>query len=401
MNKPSSTISPEDNRKVFEILGRHKQSVSTAVVQLFEATDTSPRSWKLVVTGVACFVRDSAQRGFYIQVVDMDNDQIVWEQALHPKLKYNASCDWFHTFEIDNGMIGISFADDQEAVDFKAAVAERIEKRRARAEQRRLVEMRKHNESQIQASNAQPTNYSPFSFRKWLTGDMSPAKRVIGNPVAGSFVHVTGIKPSGQGLQMIDNTGKIDPKLKEFLRVAGLSESILQDPNKTDEIIDFVNNNGDKICATLQRKPKVNPRISQPNYPPKPTLNRLPSRPAVPPPPPSLPPPTPPPPPPPPPINERTVLAKNKETEHFFKIPNAPVEDQTVSLMDAIREAGGNKGDFLRPVPREEINQAPKLKAEDGSLTDILKIALERMAHAKVTEDTSSDNDSDWSKEDC
>ena len=166
MNKSSSIISPEDNRKVFELLGRNRQSVSTAVVKLFEATDSAPRSWKLVVTGVACFIKDSAQRGFYIQVVDVDNETIVWEQPLHPRLNYNASCDWFHTFEIDDGMIGISFADDQEAIEFKAAVTERIEKRRARRERRSLIEVRTHNESEVQTSDTRRASYSAFSMLK-------------------------------------------------------------------------------------------------------------------------------------------------------------------------------------------------------------------------------------------
>ena len=68
MNKPSGKISPEENHKVFDMLGERRQSLSTAVVQLFIANNTTPRSWQLVVTGVACFVKDSIRRGFYIQV---------------------------------------------------------------------------------------------------------------------------------------------------------------------------------------------------------------------------------------------------------------------------------------------------------------------------------------------
>ena len=67
MNKPSGRISPEENHRVFEMLGERRQSLSTAVVQLLIASQ-SPTSWQVVVTGVACFVKDSVRRGFFIQV---------------------------------------------------------------------------------------------------------------------------------------------------------------------------------------------------------------------------------------------------------------------------------------------------------------------------------------------
>lgn len=68
-NKPSGKISPQENHKVFEMLGERRQSLCTAVVQLLIATKSPPRSWQLVVTGVACFVKDSVRRGFFIQVL--------------------------------------------------------------------------------------------------------------------------------------------------------------------------------------------------------------------------------------------------------------------------------------------------------------------------------------------
>ena len=68
MNKPSGRISPEENHKVFEMLGDRRQSLSTAVVQLLIASQSPSRMWQVVVTGVACFVKDSVRRGYFIQV---------------------------------------------------------------------------------------------------------------------------------------------------------------------------------------------------------------------------------------------------------------------------------------------------------------------------------------------
>lgn len=68
MNKPSGKISPEENNKVFQMLGDRRQSLSTAVVQLLLANQGPTRQWQLVVTGIACFVKDSVRRGYFIQV---------------------------------------------------------------------------------------------------------------------------------------------------------------------------------------------------------------------------------------------------------------------------------------------------------------------------------------------
>ena len=125
MNKPSGKISPEENHRVFEMLGERRQSLSTAVIQLFIATNSYPRNWQLVVTGVACFVKDSVRRGYYIQVFDMDNRQRIWEQELYNEMIYKSPCNWFHTFEGDSAMVGLSFVDNTEAEQFKAVVTER------------------------------------------------------------------------------------------------------------------------------------------------------------------------------------------------------------------------------------------------------------------------------------
>ena len=161
MNAPSGKISPEENHSVFEMLGDRRQSLSTAVIQLFIATNSYPRNWQLVVTGVACFVKDSVRRGYYIQVqdclkgssvcsqylyifismfqtiivstslgllmqvFDMDNRQRIWEQELYNEMIYKTPHDWFHTFEGDSAMIGLSFVDNREADDFKGVVTER------------------------------------------------------------------------------------------------------------------------------------------------------------------------------------------------------------------------------------------------------------------------------------
>lgn len=146
MNKPSGKISPEENNKVFQMLGDRRQSLSTAVVQLLLANQGPTRQWQLVVTGIACFVKDSVRRGYFIQVFDMDNCQRIWEQELYNEMIYKNPTSTFHTFEGDSTTVGLSFADNREAEEFKAAVIERLEKLKSRAERRKHgVENKKYS----------------------------------------------------------------------------------------------------------------------------------------------------------------------------------------------------------------------------------------------------------------
>ena len=70
MQKMNSSrhLSSRENHQLIEMLGPRKESLSTAIVQLLFGTTTRPFTWQVKITGVACFVRDSDRRGFFIEV---------------------------------------------------------------------------------------------------------------------------------------------------------------------------------------------------------------------------------------------------------------------------------------------------------------------------------------------
>ena len=44
----------------------------------------------------------------------MSTDSLqVWEQELYLELQYRAPLPWFHTFEAEHSMAGLSFADER------------------------------------------------------------------------------------------------------------------------------------------------------------------------------------------------------------------------------------------------------------------------------------------------
>ncbi len=57
-----------------------------------------------------------------LQAYDMDQRQQVWEQELYNEMVYQPRYKWFHSFEADEHVAGICFADEHEADDFLDAV---------------------------------------------------------------------------------------------------------------------------------------------------------------------------------------------------------------------------------------------------------------------------------------
>ena len=147
------------------------------------------------------------------------------------------------------------------------------------------IDAKRENARERKTSNARE-KYFTLGRGKKSKDKQKLTKLDIGTPSVESFVHVTGVKPSTQGFQMVDNTDQINPLLRDFLQVAGLSESILSNPQQKEEIYRFIeDNNALEIMKKEHRrkttkghhtqKPKVAPKPSiklatTPSFPPPP-----------------------------------------------------------------------------------------------------------------------------------
>ena len=70
MGTSSKHLTDQENLDLQQkVFGPREENLSTAVVQLLFATNTRPSKWQVKITGVACFVKDSDRRGFYIEVI--------------------------------------------------------------------------------------------------------------------------------------------------------------------------------------------------------------------------------------------------------------------------------------------------------------------------------------------
>lgn len=359
----------------------------------------------------------------------------------------------------------------------------RLEKRRTRIQQRRMsqnVNNRIDNSNYNKSQNTSKVGPTPiivhdisldakredtrerkisnarekyFTIGRKKTKDKQKLTKLdIGTP--SSFVHVTGVKPSTQGFQMVDNTDQIDPLLREFLQVAGLSESILSNPQQKEEIYKFVEDN--KVLESMEQnnkrkttkinstqKPKVAPKPSikvqtTPSFPPPPPPIEKSYRMPVPapsniqdrtyagdfpPPPPSVGqrigtdsslqshpkvssgvPPPPPPPPPPMPSNSTEIKPSIPTNSNKGSMNGGGNGNAKTDLMEAIRKRGGVQGGGLKHVDennKSSTNNSAPLAG--GSLVNVLQGALSAIKTANQSDSSGDDSSSedDWSEEDC
>eukprot|EP00090_Calanus_glacialis_P008398 TRINITY_DN16726_c0_g1_i1.p1 TRINITY_DN16726_c0_g1~~TRINITY_DN16726_c0_g1_i1.p1 ORF type:complete len:512 (-),score=159.48 TRINITY_DN16726_c0_g1_i1:55-1590(-) len=241
-NAPSGLLSPEENRKIWDILQqshRKNQALAIAVVKLYLSDPIeNHKVWVERVAGAACFTKDYGRKSYYIQIFDMQYHQQVWEQEIYLEMAYRAPQTWFHNFEAENSMAGLSFADEREGQNFLAVIQGKIDQRRAK----KLPSVPQISQGHIQSSQALVTprlqkvstpvvevqTSSPKMSKTKKKDSRKLSKLEISGPDTSSFVHVTGVKSDGiGGMRMVDNSHLIDPVLKKYLTIAGIDASSL------------------------------------------------------------------------------------------------------------------------------------------------------------------------------
>ncbi|XP_066065274.1 LOW QUALITY PROTEIN: actin nucleation-promoting factor WAS-like [Chamaea fasciata] len=146
-NVPSELLEEQENLRIFELLGRKCVTLVTAVVQLVVAEPggvpggpggVPGGSWNLRGCGVACLVRDSPRRSYFIRIFRLPAGVLWWEQELQGGMGYKTPTPFFHTFISHEGWAGLNFASEAEAATFEERVQERLRRRQQRAEKQPL-----------------------------------------------------------------------------------------------------------------------------------------------------------------------------------------------------------------------------------------------------------------------
>ncbi|CAG0915759.1 unnamed protein product [Notodromas monacha] len=261
------------------------KSLASAVVQVFVA---SKGMWRKECVGVATFIKDSNKRSYFIRVYDIFTTQMLFEEEMYSNFDYYAQKPFFHTFEGEEAVIGLNFADELEAHRFNVVVREKIESRKAK----RRNQSKKHK--------SPPGNFSTLpAATKYSSGTLNgnsvfaPAKPVdfvqrsttlskyeakrpekkkgklsktdIGIPT--DFRHVAHVGWDSEKGFAVEN---MQPEFEEFLEKAGISKKVLKDEGTARFIYDFIDQNGG--LEAIQRARAAPPPIPMRQAPVKPTV---------------------------------------------------------------------------------------------------------------------------------
>lgn len=73
--------------------------MSTAVVQLFTTEAPAHSAWHKRISGIACFVRDSSKRSYFIRIFCMIKHELIWEEEMYDSIIVNKQREFLITFE--------------------------------------------------------------------------------------------------------------------------------------------------------------------------------------------------------------------------------------------------------------------------------------------------------------
>ncbi|ELR25045.1 WH1 domain containing protein [Acanthamoeba castellanii str. Neff] len=115
-----NTLNEGESQMVYSSAGG--QVKSTAVARLYMSQGNT---WAYShLWGAAALVAVDGDAGaHYIRLVDLQSGQVTWEQELYDRFEYQSATPFFHTFEGNDAVIGLSFADESDAATFHHAVA--------------------------------------------------------------------------------------------------------------------------------------------------------------------------------------------------------------------------------------------------------------------------------------
>eukprot|EP00124_Ichthyophonus_hoferi_P004029 Ihof_evm1s399 gene=Ihof_evmTU1s399 len=121
-------LTNQDVGMVNAVLGNRNEVLGVTVARLYLA-DPDPRQWTYSNhMGVIVLAKDRDRKSYFIRLVSLQLEKLVWEQELYSEMQYKTPKLFFHTFATDKHMAGLSFADETEAESFGRMIKEYVHK---------------------------------------------------------------------------------------------------------------------------------------------------------------------------------------------------------------------------------------------------------------------------------
>ncbi|KAI1626575.1 hypothetical protein EDD37DRAFT_560498 [Exophiala viscosa] len=123
-----SILSEADKETVKRTVPKAANKIqAVAVARLYVAHPNRNRWTNTGLQGAAVLCNDLVGNTFWIKLVDVSpaNRGVIWDQEIYDTFQYNQDRTFFHSFELEHCMAGLSFVDEKEARTFKKKMDER------------------------------------------------------------------------------------------------------------------------------------------------------------------------------------------------------------------------------------------------------------------------------------
>ncbi|CAD6502744.1 BgTH12-05334 [Blumeria graminis f. sp. triticale] len=273
-----SVLSDEDKETVKRQVPKASNKIqAVAIAKLYIAYPNRSKWTYTGLQGAVVLANDLVGNAYWLKLVDTSNLGVIWDQEIYDSWSYNQDRTFFHSFELEECLAGLSFVDEKEAKTF----------------------LKKMNDREKNASKA--TKANPFggatqqslggSFRHGLLGGFfgghknTPAPSVqptppespshTQSPIQNNPTSVEDTKVTRSEFAALDS---IDPNWRETwgedLKQMGITDDLIRD--QQDFIAEYIKSQQATQENSTPRKDESQKSRSLP--PPPPPVHDSPSR---------------------------------------------------------------------------------------------------------------------------
>ncbi|KAI2781430.1 hypothetical protein F4815DRAFT_466070 [Daldinia loculata] len=123
-----SILSEEDKETVRRVVPKHTNKIhAVAVARLYVAYPNTSKWTYTGLQGAIVLSNDLVGHTYWLKLVDVSpaGRGVIWDQEIFENWSYNQDRTFFHTFELEDCLAGLSFVDEKEAKQFKKKMDDR------------------------------------------------------------------------------------------------------------------------------------------------------------------------------------------------------------------------------------------------------------------------------------
>ncbi|KAK1590863.1 uncharacterized protein LY79DRAFT_686363 [Colletotrichum navitas] len=123
-----SVISDDDKETVKRFVPKQTNKIQAVAIARLYVAYPNPAKWTNTgIQGAIVLSNDLVGNTYWLKMVDISsgNRGVIWDQEIFDNWNYNQDRTFFHSFEIEECLAGLSFVDEKEAKQFKKKMDDR------------------------------------------------------------------------------------------------------------------------------------------------------------------------------------------------------------------------------------------------------------------------------------